>query len=230
MTEDSVHDWGRRQDALAALRQDGGIGPGELVREGFRVIDACINELDLEAGGPFERVCAITLCKGRRLAFATYMMMLEGVGQEAGAVARPILECAELLAYFVDDPERIEEAICGDLPPAGNIAQEIGSDFQFIRDHWNTHASHFGYTYGQTRHLVDFEQQQVRLTDPLEPENLRHNVGLLVLFQLLLVKGAIGVFRRAGRTPQDIGNLISRAERFNRLVEETEGVWERKND
>lgn len=224
MTDGDVHDWGRRQDALAALRQDGGIGPGELVREGFKVIDACIDELDLEADGPFERVCAITLCKGRRLAFATYLMMLEGVGQEAGAVARPLLECAELLAYFVDDPERIEEAIDGDLPSAGKIAQEIGSDFQFVRDHWNNNASHFGFTYDQTRHLVDFEQHQVRLTDPLEPENLRHNVGLLVLFQLLLVKGAIGVFRRTGRTPEDVGDLISRAERFTRLVEATEGA------
>lgn len=218
MSNQSGHDWNRRQEAIVLLRQDGGLGVAELIEEGFAVLDSVLAELDLETGGSFERVCALTICKARRFALGSYSLMLDGLGQEAGALMRPLLECLEMLSYFVDDPDRVDGAIDGELPRAGNIAQEIDGRLKFLRDYWSEHASHFGFTIEATGHLIDFKSHEVRPVDPLSHENLQHNTTFILLFLWMLSIESVNALGKAGREYDDIPDLVDRAERYRRIV------------
>ena len=70
---------------------------------------------------------------------------------EAGALARTLLEAWELLIYFYQKPDRIEEAIEERLPPAGEIAKAIDDelhndlDLKGLRNHYNKVSSHISF-------------------------------------------------------------------------------------
>jgi hypothetical protein len=94
--------------------------------------------LETEYGAePYSRVAALTLIKARNLLLASYSLSIDGLAQEAGALLRPFLEAFEKMVYFNEDRSRIEEAINGRLPSAGEIAKRIQGPFKCLRDHLN---------------------------------------------------------------------------------------------
>lgn len=67
----------------------------------------------------YARVCGLTLLKAKHLALGAYSLILDGLGQEAGALLRPFIEYTELLTYFRKFPSKVDAAIKGKLPSAG---------------------------------------------------------------------------------------------------------------
>lgn len=144
----------------------------------FDVVDECIGRLEA-VNQPFSRVCALTLTKARNLALGCYSLSLDALGQEAGALLRPLLEALELLTYFRLDPPRIEEALEGTLPKAGVVAQRIEGKFKRLREYLNANASHFSFGPDAMLHLVDFRDGQLKVAQPFNELVLHGNLQFL---------------------------------------------------
>jgi hypothetical protein len=135
----------------------------------------------------FGRVTGLVVTKGRNLAVACYSLSMDGLAQESGAILRPLIEAIELLKYLQSDPSRIDEAIEGRLPQAGQIAKRIGGEFQELRDHLNRNASHLSLSHDALRHLLDFQSSEVlRVVQPHRPAVLRRNLHTLLAFTIFL--------------------------------------------
>ena len=174
--------WNTRNQSLSALenslRQE-----AQVIEEAFALIDECINRFQqISATSQFSRVCGLTLIKARNLALGCYSLCLDGLAQEAGAILRPLLETTELLAYFREGPSRVELAIDGKLPPAGKIAKTIESDFKDLRDYFNRHASHFGFSFESLRHVVNFRDFSWITAQSYDEHVLRTNLGTVFAF------------------------------------------------
>jgi hypothetical protein len=181
--------WNARNQALYAL--EGNLQQeAEIIQTTFVLIDECIDRLS-KVDSPFARVCGLTLVKARNLAWGSFSLMLDGLGQEAGALLRPLIETLELLIYFRQEPSRVELAINGKLPQAGGIAKTIKGEFQELRKYLNRHASHFGFTIDSLRHVVDFQNLTWKTTQPYNESVLRTNLGSLFAFLIqLAIEGA----------------------------------------
>ena len=159
--------WKTREEALAALE-----GPllqeAAMLQDAFALMDECIARL-LTRDTKYTRVCAITMIKARNLELGCYSLALDGLAQEGGALFRPVVETLELLIYFWKDPARVDEAIEGNLPPAGKIAQKIEGNLKGLRDFLNSHASHFSFTYESLQHIADLQNLDWRVTPPQRP-------------------------------------------------------------
>ena len=128
--------WQARQKSIEWLETEL-VEQNVLIDKGFEILDKCITLLnqqskssDNELNGRFARVVNITLAKIRNLLLGSYSMLLDAVAQEAGALLRPILEAYELLIYFRLEPSRVDQAIDGRLPSAGQIAKKIEGKFK----------------------------------------------------------------------------------------------------
>lgn len=145
--------WNTRNKAIAEF--DGPLKvEAEVLNEAFDLLDECVVRLEAEHGSePYSRVCALTLIKGRNLLLGSYGLSLDGLAQEAGALLRPFIEVFEKMVYFNEDPSRIEEAIEGRLPKAGEIAKRIQGQFKALREHLNEHSSHLGFTDDSANHV-----------------------------------------------------------------------------
>jgi hypothetical protein len=135
----------------------------------------------------YYRVTGLTLLKGRNLAMGMYSLALDGLAQEAGALLRPLVECLELLTYFYNEPQRIDEALEGRLPDAGKVGKRIHGKFQPLRDYLNKHASHYSFTPESMSHLIDFKTGDWRVNQLYNKTVLRKNMSTLfaILVQLL---------------------------------------------
>jgi hypothetical protein len=176
--------WQTREQALVALQGDLQ-ERAEVIRETFELIDECTGRFKA-IDSPFARVCGLTLVKGRNMALGVYSLILDGLGQEAGALLRPLIEILELLVYLRLDPARVDKAIAGKLPSAGQIAKKIEGEFKDLRQHLNEHASHFGFTYDSLRHIVDLSKMTWRTSQPYNEDVLKTNLGTLFLFTIRL--------------------------------------------
>jgi len=178
--------WKTREEALEALegplRQEAAI-----LQDAFALMDECIAQL-LTRGTKYTRVCAITMIKARNLELGCYSLALDGLAQEGGALFRPVVETLELLIYFWKDPARVDEAIEGNLPPAGKIAQKIEGNLKGLRDFLNSHASHFSFTYESLQHIADLQNLDWKVTQPHNDNVLRQNLLFLFLTLLYIVK------------------------------------------
>ena len=178
--------WKTREEALAALegslRQE-----SDILQEAFALLDECITQL-LTRDTKYTRVCAITLIKARNLELGCYSLALDGLAQEGGALFRPVVETLELLIYFWKDPARVDEAIEGNLPPAGKIAQKIEGNLKGLRDFLNSHASHFSFTYESLQHIADLQNLDWKVTQPHNDNVLRQNLLFIFLTLLSIVK------------------------------------------
>lgn len=174
--------WNTRSKAIAEL--DGVLkNEAEVLREAFALLDECIARLETEHGSvPFARVRALTLIKGRNLLLGTYSLAIDGLAQEAGALLRPFIEAFEKLVYFNEDPSRIEKAINGLLPSAGEIAKRIQGKFKALRVHLNQHSSHFGLTYDSAKHLIDWNTSKLKLVQSFSRKVLRTNLKSIFTF------------------------------------------------
>lgn len=182
----AVLTWDSRQVALQAC-SDELVVEAALIKEGFELLDTEIRMFDAAPLSDFTLVCGVTLHKGRNLVKGVLSLVLDNLGQEAGALARPVLEAHELLAYFRRDPSRVQQALTGKLPSAGKIAERIDGKFQFLRDYLNEHASHFRFTAYSVRGLLNRDTYYLEL-DPLpRVETLRKNLLSVSTLLLMLV-------------------------------------------
>lgn len=161
----------------------------------FGLIDQCVDCYEeFERGSLYARVCAVTLLKAKNLGIAAYSLILDGLGQEAGAVIRPFVEYTELLTYFRKFPDEVSAATKDELPPAGKRAKAINGDYQEFREHLNAHASHSSYSAFALGHLREPDSLALRKLQKMQPRVLERNLGdLAVQIWLLLCEGAAGL-------------------------------------
>lgn len=183
--------WETRNSALELL--DGEFkSKALLLEEAFAVIDDCIDLFeDQSRTSDFHRVCGLALVKAKNLAVGAYSLILDGLGQEAGALLRPFIEYTELLTYFRLDPKRIQEAIDDQLPSAGQRAKLIRGFFQAFRSHLNEHASHSAYSFHAMGHLLEQPDMTFRKVQPASRTVLDRNMGDLLVQLVLLGVEAI---------------------------------------
>jgi hypothetical protein len=193
--------WEVRQQA--ALAVSGELKPFEsMIAEALDLIDYCALRLHgLE--GPSGIVCALVLAKARNLAVGCYSLSLDALGQEGGALFRPLVECLEALTYFKLDPQRIAEALEGRLPTAGVIAQSIEGNFKSLREYLNSHASHLSVTPEAMQHLIDVKGGRLRLVQAHSTPVLRQNLGTLLVALTWLAIEALNCVSVLGGTVDD---------------------------
>lgn len=206
--------WGTRNSALQLLA--GEFAPqAKAIEDLFLVIDECIELFDNKAtSDEFCRVCGLSLTKARNQALGIYGLILDGLGQEAGALMRPFIEFHELLTYFRLDPIRVQQALANKLPPAGKIAQIISGPFREFREHLNSHASHSSFSEHSMGHLIDSHQLKIRKEQPMLPKVLFRNMGDFFVQFLLLAYEAVNCLQT-----HQIGYAESQVERVLKLRE-----------
>jgi len=163
------------------------------IEKAFQIIDVSIDFFNKHAkGDQYSRICGLTLAKARNYALGAYGMILDNLGQEAGALIRPFLEYYELLIYFSEEPSRIEQAVDDKLPSAGKRAKLINSTFKGFREYLNQNASHSSYTFYSLRHQLDVESLSIKKSQPFAPTVLFRNLGdFFVQLVLLCFQAAI---------------------------------------
>lgn len=138
------------------------------------------------------RAAAAILGKAHRLSIGLYSLQLDALGQEAGALLRPLQEVSEVLAYLSDEPSRVVEVEEDRLPKAGIIAKRNASNLKPLRDHLSTHASHFAITSDAMGHYLDHELGRIQLDRSPSEDVLRRNLRSLAAFMVMCaVDGAV---------------------------------------
>ena len=165
------------------------------IDDAFQAIDECIDLFEKKfSEDKYFLVCGLTLLKAKNLAVGMYSLTLDGLAQEAGALARPFIEYHELLIYFRLDPKRINEALEEKLPTAGKRAQLIKGRFKEFRDHLNNHASHSAFSNHSLLHLFDSDEKRIKKQQKMSPNVLFRNIGNLHAHLILLLQEAILCF------------------------------------
>lgn len=162
----------------------------------FELLDRCINEYESRAASDtYARVCGLTLLKAKNLAMGSFSLLLDGLGQEAGALLRPMVEYTELLTYFRLFPEKVEKAAENELPKAGERAKAIKGIYHGLRQHLNEHASHSSYSQYSLSHLLN-SHFSFRKMQQFVPNVLDKNVtDLAVQIWLMLYEAALTLER-----------------------------------
>jgi hypothetical protein len=157
----------------------------------IELIDRCVDECEARAGtDTYARVSGLTLLKAKNLALGSFSLLLDGLGQEAGALLRPMIEYTELLTYFRHFPEKTEQATENDLPKAGERAKAIEGIYHGLRQHLNEHASHSSYSPYSLSHLLTRELS-FRKMQQFVPEVLDRNITDLAVQVWLILHEAV---------------------------------------
>lgn len=186
--------WRARTEALTHLRRKRAERIA-VIEEIFCLIDRCVQTYEVRASSDaYARICGLTLLKAKHLALGAYSLILDGLGQEAGALLRPFIEYTELLTYFRQYPKKVGDAERGRLPSAGRRAKAIDGIYQELRQHLNQHASHGSYSRYSLGHLMEPGSGKFKKMQKMVPEVLDRNVGdFAVQLFLLLHEGAVGL-------------------------------------
>lgn len=178
----------------------------------FRIMDHCIDTLEEQSDqSQRHRICAITLVKGKNYALACYSLMIDGLGQEAGATMRPMIEYIELLKYFRLFPDGVDLAFKEKLPKAGERAKKIKGIHKEIRDHLNESSSHSSFDVYSTRHLFDPETMTLRKVQLPCKIALEHNLRDLFIEVFFLIKESIECLNWLnGGIQQDLAEFADR--------------------
>lgn len=160
----------------------------------IELLDRCVDEFESRAAADtYARVCGLTLLKAKNLAVGAFSLLLDGLGQEAGALLRPMIEYTELLTYFRRFPEKTEKAAENELPKAGERAKAIEGIYHGLRQHLNEHASHSSYSHYSLSHLLD-SHLAFRKMQQFAPQVLDKNVtDLAVQMWLILQEAALAI-------------------------------------
>jgi len=201
--------WSTRQRAMHALDTELQ-AEASTIYEAFELIDEMI-EMFRASPQPteFSMTCGLVLLKGRNLGQGIFSLELDGLAQEAGALLRPMIECFELLTYFRKDPQRIEKAIKGRLPKAGEISKQIQGSFKGLRSHLNYHASHFSLTPGSMLHLIDWRDGDWKVIQPYNENVLRENLSTLFTVLVFLSFEAASCLGVCGCLPESMVDRLS---------------------
>ncbi len=189
--------WKTRVDSLTHLRASCS-ERSDVTDDIFATIDVVIDAFEKKAPiDEYFRVCGITLLKAKLLGLGTYSLMLDGLGQEAGALLRPFIEYMELLTFFTKFPEKVQHALDQGLPSAGNRAKQISGGFRGLREFLNDTAAHSSYSEQALRHLIDSNTLRFNKTQRVAPKVLEENLrALTMVLYLLLVEGARALDKR----------------------------------
>ena len=199
MTSHRLSLWKARTEALTFLRRE---RPSqiEVIEELFALSDDCVGTYELQSEDIYSQVCALTTLKAKNLALGMYSLTLDGLGQEAGALARPFVEYTELLTYFRMLPAAVNDALGGGLPSAGARAKKIEGIYQPFREHLNVHASHAAYSTHSFAHLRDPATQSLKKLQVMHPEVIERNVrDFAIQFLLMLQESILGLERSPDR-------------------------------
>lgn len=189
---------------------------GRVIRIGFKYIENLIKifedcgykERDSE-DGVFSRVCGITLVKANYYLLGCYNLILEGFGQESGALLRPIIELYELLVYFRQEKRRITKVLEDKLPSAGNIGGLISGDFQDLRNYFNENSSHFKFKIYSLNHLLN-EDGCFQALPNQSIISLRKNLKVLNAFQVFLVSESLNCFTKISSSSDGLYEKIQK--------------------
>jgi hypothetical protein len=177
--------WQTRLRSEAALNAELQ-GYREFIEGVFTRLDDVIGRFECrQSESMFFRVCGMTMVKARSYGLGIYSLCLDGLGQEAGALLRPLVEAYEILVYFRLDPTRVSQAVNGTLPPAGEISKKITGRFQDLRAYLNKHSSHLAFSPESMTHLIDFSTLEWKVQQPYLKHPLKTNLG--VLFGILVI-------------------------------------------
>lgn len=162
----------------------------------LELLDRCVDEYEKRAASDtYARICGLTLLKAKNLAVGSFSLLLDGLGQEAGALLRPMIEYTELLTYFRHFPEKTEKATENALPKAGERAKAIEGIYHGLRQHLNEHASHSSYSHYSLSHLLtpqfDFRKMQQSVPKVVD----RNLTDLAVHIYLMLYEAALTLGR-----------------------------------
>ena len=182
--------WATRDEALKFL-QDTYPAKLAVVNRTFELLDLCVEAFEEESNeNTYAEFCGLTLLKAKHLALGAYSLILDGLGQEAGAIMRPMIEYAELLTYFRMFPESVEKAANNNLPKAGERAKAIGSIYKKFRGHLNLHASHSSFSHYSLSHLLEPSTHKFKKLQRMAPLVLEANVRDLTVQLLLMLREA----------------------------------------
>lgn len=186
--------WQSRTDALEYLKSNQ--APRlEVIEEIIDAIDQTIDAYEKRAvSDEYARICGLTLVKGKNLAVGMYSLTLDGLAQEAGALARPFIEYVELLTYFRIFPKKVRSAIYGKLPSAGKRAKAIKGTYQEFRNHLSQHAAHSSYNHFSLSHLLELKTGKFKKTQSMVPSVVDRNIrDITVQVYLLLQEAVLGL-------------------------------------
>lgn len=139
----------------------------------------------------FLRITGIIYTKGLVLEKSIYSMIVNGYGQESGALLRQLIEIIELQIYLHKDETRINEVINDKLPSAGNRAKQINGHFKKLRDYLNKNSSHFAFSYYSLRHIVDINKNNFITNSKTSSNVLETNMITLCCFMYSLCSESI---------------------------------------
>jgi len=175
------------------------------IYEAFNLIDEMIKMFRASPQPTeYSMICGLVLLKGRYLGQGIFSLALDGLAQEAGALLRPMIECFELLTYFHEDLRRIDEAIEGRLPKAGEIAKRIKGSFKDLRSHLSACASHLSLAPVAMRHLIDWRDGDWKVIQPYQEAVLRANMSYLCAALVLLSFEAASCLGVCGCLPESM--------------------------
>nr|MBL8411845.1 hypothetical protein [Dechloromonas sp.] len=184
----------------------------EVVLRSFELIDSYIDHYEKGAGSSvYANVCGLTLLKGKNLALGALSLILDALGQEAGALLRPLIEYIELLTYFRKYPEETSKVLENNLPSAGRRAKAIEGIYRNLREHLNENAAHSAFSDYSISHLLTPEFS-FRKFQEFHPHVLEKNFrDYAVQLQFLLQEGLFAL-EHIPEVP--IGSLALEAEAF----------------
>ena len=170
--------WITRDSALQALRT-GMVRESEILDKAFQQLEYFAQRLgSIRPETPFNRISALAAAKARNLAQACYSLVLDGLGQESGAIVRVWTEATDLLVYIRLDPSRAAQVLEGRFPSAGERAKVIGSSTQKVRTALSKTASHLGgFETDSWLHMVNERTGQVRTRQEFRQDIMRQNLG-----------------------------------------------------
>jgi hypothetical protein len=190
--------WTCREEALEELAHK--LAPeADAIRGVFSILDGCISGFgDLLPSNDFAWACGIALTKGRHLGKGCFSLMLDGLGQEAGALLRPLVESIESLSYFRKSPERSSAALAGRHPEPGKVAKRIDGQLFDVRKHLNEHASHLAFSVEAVKHMFDPGASRFRAEQTHDAATLKGNLRSLFFVLMSLASEGVLCLSAAG--------------------------------
>jgi hypothetical protein len=202
--------WTVREGAMLALEEEM-VAERSLLDRAFQQAEYLAQRLQsIETTAPFGQITGAATAKARILGQACYSLVLDGIGQESGAIARVWLEAIDLLTYLYLDPSRTEEIFKkGGPPKAGKIAQEVKSKSGKARRYLNEAAAHLGFGMESWQHLTNWNIGGLRTRPQLNLDLLRRNLGdVFTMMAWTIRESAFCLNVAQGYVEEGIGNAI----------------------
>jgi hypothetical protein len=164
-----------------------------VIEEAFSLLETCITQLATHFNtSTIARAASLAAAKGTMLGQGCFSLILDGLGQESGALLRPLVEVAEFLTYLHNDDRAEREFREDKLPSPGNIAERINGQLKFLRDYLNKDASHLNFSFNSLRHMIEPGNPVVINSHPrFHAASFRENLRILTTFLMFVLTAAV---------------------------------------